>query len=144
LRSSSPLLVPLRVDDELLRTEDASTPIGRLLFGTAPVKPEKPQRVAKLSLRERIDAAQPGERGQLLLNLVRSEVAAVLKLPNASDLHEEKPLEQFGMDSLMAVDIRRRLEQRLSMQLPPTVVFEHPSCGSLANHLAARWNEVAR
>jgi polyene macrolide polyketide synthase len=140
LRSPHPLLVPLRVDEALLRSKDASTPLGRLLFGTAPPSPGREPKAAKLSLRERIDAALPAERGPLLLDLVRTEVAAVLKLPNAEDLHEEKPLEELGMDSLMGVDIRRRLEKRLGMQLPPTVVFDHPSCGRLASYLLASWN----
>jgi hypothetical protein len=41
----------------------------------------------------------------------------------------------------MAVDIRRRLENRLSRKLPATVVFDHPSCRLLVDHLLSSWGE---
>ena len=74
-----------------------------------------------------------------MLELVRSEVAAVLKLPEANGLREDRPLDELGVDSLMAVDIRRRLENRLTTQLPATLVFDHPTCGLLVQYLLTRW-----
>ncbi|MEZ4307799.1 MAG: acyl carrier protein [Polyangiaceae bacterium] len=46
----------------------------------------------------------------------------MLRLPDPSSIDDDRPLDQLGMDSLMAVDIRRRLESRLQVQLP------HPGC----------------
>jgi len=93
----------------------------------------------KPSVRQRLDAAAPEERATMLVELVRTEVAAVLKLPDPASLHPDKLLQELGMDSLMGVDIRRRLEKRLSMQLPPTLVFDQPSCGALVAHLIKTW-----
>jgi polyketide synthase 12 len=137
IQQREPLLVPMRIDDASIRGKDAEA-LARLLFVTPPRPaaapgPEKP--TTKQSLRDRLRAAGTDERARLLLELVRAEVAAVLKLPNLDNLHEGKRLDELGMDSLMAVDIRRRLETRLTMQLPATVVFDHPSCGELVQYL---------
>jgi acyl carrier protein len=79
---------------------------------------------------------------QRLLDQVRADVASVLRVPEHT-VHPDRPLDQLGMDSLVAVDIRRRLEQRLQLQLPATVVFDHPSCRALATFLLGRLPRAA-
>jgi acyl transferase domain-containing protein/acyl carrier protein len=136
------LLAPLRLDADALR-RNATTSLARLVAPApspaTPIIQEPRDKTPAAALGDRLDAAAPAERARLLLALVRGEVAAVLKLPDTSSLTEDKPLDELGMDSLMAVDIRRRLEQRLRMQLPATLVFENPACGRLADHLLASW-----
>ncbi|HVH44712.1 MAG TPA: acyl carrier protein, partial [Labilithrix sp.] len=116
--------------------------VERFRVDEAPVVSAKPAEPP--SLRQRLDAAAPQERATQLLAVVRTEVARALQLADADDLHPEKALPELGMDSLMAVDIRRRLEHRLSMQLPPTIVFDAPSCGLLADYLVNSWTATAR
>ncbi|HEX8114165.1 MAG TPA: acyl carrier protein, partial [Kofleriaceae bacterium] len=99
-----------------------------------------PAPAAAPSLRDRLDAAPPAERASLLLGLVRTEVAAVLKLPDPGALHEDRPFEELGADSLMAMDIRFRLERRLSTKLPATLAFDHPTCRSLVQYLLTLWS----
>jgi len=133
------LLAPLAVD-----RPPGGTSLGRLLSPAeapaAPAAEVPPPPVAKPSLRGRLDAALPAERASLLLELVRTEVAAVLKLPDANGLREDRPLNDLGVDSLMAVDIRRRLENRLTTQLPATLVFDHPTCELLVQYLLTPWS----
>lgn len=43
----------------------------------------------------------------------------------------------LGMDSLMALELRRRLERLLGKKLPTTVAFEHPRIATLAQHLVS-------
>ena len=133
------LLAPLAVDGP-----PGGTPLGRLLSSVAApaaaAAAAPPTPAAKPSLRGRLDAAPPAERASLLLELVRTEVAAVLKLPDTNRLREDRPLDELGVDSLMAVDIRRRLENRLTTQLPATLVFDHPTCGLLVQYLLTPWS----
>ena len=132
------LLAPLAIDGP-----PGGTPLGRLLSAVAaPAAPAAaaPTPAAKPSLRGRLDAALPAERASLLLELVRTEVVAVLKLPDANGLREDRRLDELGVDSLMAVDIRRRLENRLTTQLPATLVFDHPTCGLLVQYLLTPWS----
>jgi acyl carrier protein len=145
MQQREPLLVPVELDEDLLRRE-GTRPWLRALFpdsAPTPVPSVVEKVVAKpQTLRQRLDAATVQEREHTLVGLVRAEVAAVLRLQDAERVQLDQPLQELGMDSLMAVDIRRRLEARLSMQLPATLVFDCPSCGELLEHLLTSWNNL--
>jgi acyl carrier protein len=42
---------------------------------------------------------------------------------------------EMGMDSLMSVELKRRLEKRSMKQLPSTLTFNYPNIGALAGYL---------
>ncbi|MFJ5138667.1 amino acid adenylation domain-containing protein [Streptomyces sp. NPDC088707] len=50
-------------------------------------------------------------------------------------LGDDEPLLGLGLDSLMAVDLVKRLEQELDRSLPITLFFEHRTLGELAREL---------
>lgn len=69
------------------------------------------------------------------LETVRGEAAAVLGLrPDEVDLH--MGLFEMGMDSLMSVELKTRLERRFHRNLPNTLTFNYPNVAALANFLA--------
>lgn len=72
-----------------------------------------------------------------LRGLVRGEVAAVLGLEEERLLEPGHGFFRLGMDSLMTVDLRRRLERALGVSLPATIAFEYPNVDALADYLAA-------
>lgn len=71
------------------------------------------------------------ERRQLLSRAIRDEMSAVMKLP-AEAFGERIGFFDLGMDSLMAVAFRNRMEERLGCQLPATVVMDHPNVEAVA------------
>ena len=90
----------------------------------------------------RLQAAPAAEREGLLSSFVQQELQAVLRLPNPP-----APTVGFfdlGMDSLMAVELRNRLNRALAdaYVASNTVVFDYPSVAALAGHLAAELAEV--
>ena len=84
----------------------------------------------------RLRRTPAAEREAVLVGFVREEVRAVLGLaelpPAAVGFFE------LGMDSLMAVELRSRLDGALSgvCAVSGTAVFDHPDAESLARHLA--------
>ena len=75
-------------------------------------------------------------REDLLASFLQGEVQAVLRLPSAP-----APTIGFfdlGMDSLMAVELRNRINRAFSgaYTAPNTLVFDYPDIASLAAHLA--------
>ncbi|MYG76478.1 MAG: KR domain-containing protein, partial [Acidobacteria bacterium] len=83
------------------------------------------------------------ERQDLLVTFLQGEVQAVLRLSSAPS-----PTVGFfdlGMDSLMAVEFRNRLNRAFSgvYTAPNTVVFDYPDIARLAAHLDEELGEVS-
>ena len=77
-------------------------------------------------------AALPAaQRRAALADVVDAVVAGLLGRAAAPD----EPLMAAGLDSLGAVELRSALEGRLSLSLPPTLVFDYPSAGALVGAL---------
>ncbi|MFE7508082.1 SDR family NAD(P)-dependent oxidoreductase [Promicromonospora sp. NPDC057488] len=49
----------------------------------------------------------------------------------------------LGLDSVMTMAIRRRLQKKLGVRLPAAVMWDHPDVGSFSGHLAGRLEETA-
>ncbi len=81
-------------------------------------------------------------REALLVSFLQQEVQAVLRLPSAP-----APAVAFfdlGIDSLMAVELRNRLNRAFAGEYvaPNTVVFDYPDIAALAHHLAGELGEI--
>ena len=88
-----------------------------------------------------ISDAAPDEREQMLVSFLQRELQAVMRLATAPAPGAE--FSDLGMDSLMAVEMRNRVNRALvgTYVAPNTVVFDYPSVESLAGHLAAELGE---
>jgi acyl carrier protein len=62
-------------------------------------------------------------------------VAAVLGLDGVDSLPLERGLFEMGMDSLMSVELGRRLERGVGRSLPSTLTFNYPNVAALAEFL---------
>jgi len=93
-------------------------------------------------LLSRLRGTPAGAREELLLSFLQQEVRAVLRLPATP-----APTVGFfdlGMDSLMAVELRNRLNRALAdvYTVPNTAVFDYPDIAALARHLVGELGEV--
>ena len=94
------------------------------------------------NLLSRLQETPAAGREELLASFLQQEVQAVLRLPDAPE-----PAVGFfdlGMDSLMAVELRNRLNRAFSGEYtaPNTVVFDYPDITTLASHLAGELAEA--
>ncbi len=93
------------------------------------------QRADGGELRERVARAPAGERGALLLEVVRTEVARVLAHPSAEAIEPQRPFRELGFDSLLAIELRNRLDALTGLGLPATLVFDYPTPAAVGEHL---------
>ncbi|WP_179230487.1 type I polyketide synthase [Streptomyces sp. CS227] len=77
------------------------------------------------------------QRHQTLQPEVVRHIAAVLRL--APDrLDADTSLVALGLDSLMAIALRNRLQRELAVEFPTTVMWTHPTASALTHYLLAR------
>ncbi|HXW80531.1 MAG TPA: beta-ketoacyl synthase N-terminal-like domain-containing protein, partial [Acidimicrobiales bacterium] len=75
------------------------------------------------------------QRRAVLFSHVRREVASVIGLQSPDLLAPDQGLFDLGLDSLMAVDLARRLERALGRELPTTLAIDHPTVDALTDRL---------
>jgi acyl transferase domain-containing protein len=124
LRRTSPLLAALPEAGQALAA--AETSAGE----QAPA--------ARGELGRRLAGLSRIEQDRLLIDLVRTEAAAVLGHSSADAVEVAQAFKDLGFDSVTAIELRTRLNTATGLQLPSTLVFDYPSSAVLADYLRGR------
>jgi phthiocerol/phenolphthiocerol synthesis type-I polyketide synthase C len=102
----------------------------------------KAELVASLSIEERkqdltieaLSAMEPGQRQPLLIEHLQKELAIVLGL-EATEVDPRESLYNLGLDSLMVLELRQRLENGLGIALPMESLIQDPNLTDLSARL---------
>ncbi|MCX5415219.1 beta-ketoacyl synthase N-terminal-like domain-containing protein [Streptomyces sp. NBC_00059] len=81
------------------------------------------------------------EQRQLILDVVRSEAAAVLGHETPDAVEAGSVFFEVGFISLTAVQFRNRISAVTGLELPAMLIFDCPTPGELAGHLHVLLNE---
>ncbi|MGO9351827.1 MAG: type I polyketide synthase, partial [Mycobacterium sp.] len=83
---------------------------------------------------EQLTLAPAQQRKKLVVDYLRDVVAEVTRI-DAAEIRDEAGFFDVGMDSLMAVELRRRVEQAVGKELPSTLAMDYPRLVDVADFL---------
>ncbi|MFG2004861.1 type I polyketide synthase [Spirillospora sp. NPDC048911] len=142
LASGHAALVPMTVDvGDLRRQPDENVPpiLRELVPALRPVattgetEPDLAAHLVRLS---------PERQFRHLLTLVQTQATAVLGLPDSDTPAADQTFKDLGIDSLTALELRKRLAAEAGLNLPATLVFDHPTPTALAQYLHQRLSDA--
>ncbi|WP_433683184.1 type I polyketide synthase [Nocardia sp. CA-119907] len=134
-------LAPIRFDASVLRRASDAAVVPAVLRGFVRRSAHPAQTTAEHvagSLGARLAGVPEAQRGEVVLELVRDQAAAVLGHDSGADIRPDQPFDEIGFDSLGAVEFRNRLAKATGVQLPSTLVFDHPTPAAVAKLVQSR------
>jgi len=135
LRSTAVQNLIAAVDWDTLLTLKASERSNGLF---ARIKTQRQQQTGTVTVDtnfiEQLQGLPPAEQRERLLGRVREIAAAVLGF-EAKTLDIRAGFFKIGMDSLMSIQLRNRLQTSLNCTLPPTIALEYPTVDGLTGYI---------
>lgn len=82
-----------------------------------------------------LESLPPAERRAALVGALQADAAVVLGTDESQAVPPGRPLRELGFDSLMSMELRKRIASRLGRTISATVAFDHPTLDALATYL---------
>ncbi|OBK63007.1 polyketide synthase [Mycobacterium colombiense] len=139
LLTEHPMVAGTRLDRTALAHHSDTLPPLLSQLATRPARRvlEHTDMVSLTGLRARLEGMTADQRHSELVELVCSNAATVLGHSSA-DVNADDAFQDLGFDSLTAVELRNRLKIATGLTLSPTLIFDQPTPGALAEHLGTQ------
>ncbi|WP_353947397.1 type I polyketide synthase (plasmid) [Streptomyces sp. HUAS MG91] len=98
-------------------------------------EPPAPDDTGERPLAERVAALSGDEAKELVLDHVLQKVAVVLGHASGGSVDADREFKELGFDSLLSVELSKRLSASTGHKLRPNLVLRHPSPRRIAGHL---------
>ncbi|OEJ30273.1 hypothetical protein BGK67_01895 [Streptomyces subrutilus] len=141
LTRPEPHLVPIELDVATMRhAVDGGSelpPVLRTLVGPRPGgRTDGPETTPGSSpLATRLLGMRDEQRVRVLDELVRHEVSVILGMGLDETVDTDRTFRDLGVDSLMSLELSKRLERVADCSLSSALAFEHPTPRAVAEHL---------
>ncbi|WP_435797932.1 type I polyketide synthase, partial [Streptomyces klenkii] len=135
LAADEALVLPVRLDLAALRKQGEVPPLMRGLIKTRARRSAVAGSAAVAGLASRLSGLGALERREVLLDLVRAQIAGVLGHANPETIDSARAFKELGFDSLTSVELRNRINKATGLRLSATAVFDYPTADGLVDFL---------
>jgi len=90
---------------------------------------------ARTNIIESMRTAAEADRGSILTAHIKVCARRTLGLEPSAPIDDNVPLQDVGLDSLMALEMRNELVQSLGLPLPAGLLFDYPAVAQLTQYL---------
>jgi acyl transferase domain-containing protein/acyl carrier protein len=143
LGSQEPQIAVASVNWDLLRSRYETRRARPLFEEMIAPRPNTPaHKTAMTPAHASTEMAQlpPSERADYVARRITADVAAILGM-QPEEVQPNMGLFDLGMDSLMSVELRSRLEKAFGCTLPSTLIFNYPSAAALSRFIFTEMTE---
>ncbi len=99
---------------------------------------------ARQAMLESLQLASPRQRRDAMLVHIQQHAMDVMRLDSRDAVDWRRGLFDIGMDSLMALELKNRLQASLGLSIPSTLAFTYPDVHAISGYLVQRlFPEVA-
>ncbi|WP_341720551.1 type I polyketide synthase [Micromonospora sp. FIMYZ51] len=112
-----------------------STDAGAPRRTAEPAGPVGPQPESGAAARDGAAPAGAGQSPRDLHVLVRAQAAAVLGHGDPTAITVDRTFQELGFDSVTSVELSTRLGHATGLELPATLLYDHPTPAALVRHL---------
>lgn len=141
IQANASQLAIMRVDWARFRDRDGARAEGSLLAELTSSQRGPERAVSEEGsggFLTRFTATSPNRRHRVLLDFVTAEIRKAVGLPENHPVDERQPLQELGLDSLMAVELRNALSASLELTLPATFAFDYTTAEAIARYLLGK------
>ncbi|WP_449657451.1 type I polyketide synthase, partial [Streptomyces winkii] len=134
-RTQALVMRPGEISGEQHDPSAAVPPLLRGLLDTTPLTAAGEDE--RHALRQQLTEMTPDEQTARLVELIRTETAAVLGGDGAERAAAARTFREIGLTSVSAVQLSNRLGAATGLRLPAPIAYDHPTPEALARHLRA-------
>lgn len=92
----------------------------------------------QLLLIDVLDSVDPHDKLNVLENSIKEYIRTVIGLRDGIAIDTNISIFDFGLDSLMAVELKNLIEKNVKIKLRSTLLFDYPNVKSLVSHIAQK------
>ena len=111
------------------------TGLEPLFISKLAVKKDLPASPLESEIYQKLKALPAPERKAAAIASIKEDVSATLGIEISKITQVRLGFFEMGMDSLMALEFRNRLQQKVGTILPSTLIFEYPNIEAIADYL---------
>lgn len=131
---SQAAVLPIRWSILMRSLGDTIPPLLQDLIAAAPLSPQ-PAAAEEQGWLAKLQLAATQDQRKILMELVAAQLGIVLGLKSTENLNPHQSMTEFGLDSLMAVELSNRIRTILSHPLSSTLAFEYRTMDTLVTFL---------